>query len=65
MSDFSARLAEIDERHRAARIKRDREFFQLLALHLIVVIIGLSFFFIGKPELDRLAKVNQEMAYGK
>lgn len=71
MSDIQAKLADINARAAAAQAKRDREFFALVGLHMLVIAAaGLIAFFAamgfaaraeGQQKIADL--VNQEMSH--
>lgn len=60
LGTFQSRAAYINRRHMAAKQKRDREFFALVALNMAVALIAGSSLAFGLPEQQRIDKANQE-----
>jgi heme/copper-type cytochrome/quinol oxidase subunit 3 len=56
-SDIQARLADINRRAAEAQAKRDREFFTIIGLHLLVV-VGAVFFLYSIPRAAEVSHRN-------
>ena len=52
MSDIQTRLADINRRAAVAQAKRDRQFFTIIGLHLLVV-VGALFLFVSIPRAQQ------------